>query len=87
MHARDNMQIAYRSTRKSADVRGAAPKSPRACSGKASASAAASAPVLAPAAGHLGPEALKETPIASKLAGKLRLGCSQARPFLDHDGA
>ena len=36
---------------------------------------------LAPAAGHLGPEALKETPIASKLAGKLRLGCSQGTPF------
>ena len=80
-HARDDTQTAYRSIRKGAAARGAAAKSPRACSCTAAASAAAFAPVLAAAAeAHLGAGAIKETPIACKLAGKLRLGCSQVLP-------
>lgn len=74
------MQIAHRSTRKVAGARGAAPKSPRACPGRPPATAPCPAG-LASAAGHLGAKALKDTPIISKLAGKLRLGCSQV-PFL-----
>ena len=76
-HARDNTQIASRSIQKGAAARGAAQKSPHAYPGTAAASTAACAPFLASTAGRLGAGTLKETPIASKLAGKLRLGCSQ----------
>ena len=70
--ARDNLQITHRSTRKGCwYTRGCRKEPPRLFSGRAAMSAAAHMPVLAPAAGQQGAEALKETPaIAVQQAGR-----------------
>ena len=74
-HPSNDMQITHRSTRKSADARGPAQKSPRACTGDAS--PARRAPGVATALGQAGGLHPGETPLASKMACKLQLDGSQ----------
>ena len=74
-HSSNDMQIAHRSIHKGSGAQRPAQKSPRACI--CNASAAAGTCALASASWQVGGEGPKETPIASKLAGKLQLACSQ----------
>ena len=74
-HPSNDVQIPHRSTRKGADARGPAQKSPRACTGYAVPTRRA--PGVSSALDQAGSLHPRETPLASKMACKLQLDSSQ----------